>query len=273
MKMQSNQSKVASDVLIPFAVSRSNNEIVAVDEVPNGLSCDCICISCKSEMVAKNAGRIVQPHFAHVRAGTAHLVCDITFENSVFWMCEILLASLGTNIQLLTPSLVSEYDGKTLVAKKGLRNIDCASLKFLPKKQTKSRSFIVDVVHDGKNHPLGVTLTFEDSAKFTSPLEWEGVEHSHLLINLSNFYSVLKQEKQKLRDALKKILLEDEYNRLWIYHHRAKKIEQTLSAQHQVNMKAAESPPPALVRNTLFSEEEQRNLNKLVRDLTFQYRK
>lgn len=103
-----------AEILIPFALNK-HVEQVSVDEVENGLACECICISCKSRMVAKNNGNDKQYHFAHYRAGKADLKCDITFVNSLFWMSESIISTSLANIKLLTPNLLAEYDNKTEV--------------------------------------------------------------------------------------------------------------------------------------------------------------
>lgn len=50
--------------LIPFGLRNSDNKLVDVSEVSKGISCDCICPSCKVPLVARK-GDVNQWHFAH----------------------------------------------------------------------------------------------------------------------------------------------------------------------------------------------------------------
>lgn len=50
---------------LKYALRKDTNELVFVDDVLNGLQCECICTCCKKTLVAKNEGQKREHHFAH----------------------------------------------------------------------------------------------------------------------------------------------------------------------------------------------------------------
>ncbi|MFN1647605.1 competence protein CoiA family protein [Vibrio rotiferianus] len=50
-------------MLIPFGLK--DGKIYHVENVPNGLACDCVCPNCRKPLIAKNKGEWKRPHFAH----------------------------------------------------------------------------------------------------------------------------------------------------------------------------------------------------------------
>jgi hypothetical protein len=52
-------------IKIPYAFSKINQNLVYVEDVPTGKNCDCYCITCGEDLIAKNNGKMKDPHFAH----------------------------------------------------------------------------------------------------------------------------------------------------------------------------------------------------------------
>lgn len=50
---------------IPYAFSRDTNDLKSIAEVANGKDCNCFCLTCGEDLVAKNKGNIKTPHFSH----------------------------------------------------------------------------------------------------------------------------------------------------------------------------------------------------------------
>ncbi len=52
--------------MLTYGLKRgTQNELLHIDKVHNGLGCDCVCPHCKQELIAKNLGTKKIPHFAH----------------------------------------------------------------------------------------------------------------------------------------------------------------------------------------------------------------
>ncbi|MDY3768849.1 MAG: competence protein CoiA family protein [Sphaerochaetaceae bacterium] len=50
--------------LLTYALD-PDNRLMYIDDVPNGLECNCICPGCKEKLIAKNDGKVREHHFAH----------------------------------------------------------------------------------------------------------------------------------------------------------------------------------------------------------------
>lgn len=259
-----------SDILIPFALNKLGEQ-VSVDEVENGLACECICISCKSKMVAKNQGELKQAHFAHLKAGKADLKCDITFENSVFWMSEDILNRGAEGLTILTPRLISLYDNKTPVTDEGLRTIAPQSVEFTPKINEFNWTFTIKVVGEQKSHPMAVRLSFLKASGEQRAYQSNGRLYSTLLVDLSGLYQSWKDIKVGFRESLSFELFHNPLNRKWVFHERSEIVAKKLDEQSQVRLEGMYSEKD--ISNTLFTRQERENLAKLANEMTTLYRK
>lgn len=53
------------NIISPYAFNKDNKELVHISEVANGAKCNCYCITCGEDLIAKNGGVIKRPHFSH----------------------------------------------------------------------------------------------------------------------------------------------------------------------------------------------------------------
>ena len=73
---------------LKYALEKNTRRIVNIDDVVNGLLCNCICPHCKQKLVAKNDGLKREHHFAHysgieckgARMSTLHLLAQQIIE-------------------------------------------------------------------------------------------------------------------------------------------------------------------------------------------------
>lgn len=62
--MTDTKNNNASHKLLTYALDKDNS-LVFVDNVPNGLACECVCPCCKESLIARNKGKKREHHFAH----------------------------------------------------------------------------------------------------------------------------------------------------------------------------------------------------------------
>lgn len=62
--------------------------MVHVDSVPNGAACGCVCPGCGEQLIARNNGDVMTPHFAHFSGST----CVIARETSLHLLAKVVVA-------------------------------------------------------------------------------------------------------------------------------------------------------------------------------------
>ena len=99
-----------TDQLIKYGVHRITGKLMFIEDVPNGIKCDCICINCDSPLEARNKGLIREHSFAHYTELKAHhdrvseeavTVCKPNKETILHRAAkQVLEESIGQEIQL-----------------------------------------------------------------------------------------------------------------------------------------------------------------------------
>ena len=106
--------------LIIYAIDSQNN-FVYVDNVANGLACDCYCPACKERLVAKNGGKKRIHHFSHVSG----VDCEGAYETMLHRLAKIKVQEAFLNksefsIQFKHTSYCSKVNTCRLA-----RNVNC----------------------------------------------------------------------------------------------------------------------------------------------------
>ncbi len=83
------------DVKLPYGLK--DNNLISIDEVESGLSCDCICPACEKQLIAKK-GKINIHHFAHYKTTD----CNGGLETALHILSKDIIASQKT---FTTPAL------------------------------------------------------------------------------------------------------------------------------------------------------------------------
>lgn len=237
-----------NSVLIPFAKRVSDGQIVGIDQVANGLACNCVCLSCNAALVAKTNVTTKQAHFAHYKAGSAGEACAVTFENSVLWMASELLNKPGnflipglydSQYRLLVKEAVRPYEAVKAV-EKGLQHLSCLML----------------IEHKEQIHPLGLTLYFPPDRPI-GPFKHAGKEYPHVGINLDTLHVIWDSAKGNFTEALYNLIFAMPEVRDWIFHEK------------KVAPVPTQPQPPILPANHPqgFTPEELKNLDALAATL------
>ena len=100
---------------LPIAINKKTNELVNAQDVPNGLSCDCICPGCGEDLIAANEGKIKAPHFRHITAN-----CSIggNYESYVHWLSKEVFKHLD---RITLPPIVFDDVERSLPINRNLR--------------------------------------------------------------------------------------------------------------------------------------------------------
>jgi competence CoiA-like predicted nuclease len=80
-----------------------NNEIVSIEEVASGISCNCFCPQCNQPLVAKNQGKRKAYHFAHI----ANYKCQGAVESAIHFLAKKILFEKKV---LFIPSVMSRLN-------------------------------------------------------------------------------------------------------------------------------------------------------------------
>lgn len=77
----------------PLALKKGVNNLVHIDEVSNGLSCDCYCAACGGDLIAANNGVKQAHHFKHTKDSDCLFN---NFETYVHWLAKYILESIDS---------------------------------------------------------------------------------------------------------------------------------------------------------------------------------
>jgi hypothetical protein len=217
---------------IPFGLRESDNELVDVNDVPNGKQCGCICPSCRTPLEARQGDTNVW-HFGHASKKVYEKTknkCEYSFYTSVRLMARQII---GQQIKLGLP----EYKGK-IPYYEGVRYLK------------EYKEFTVTEEKDITIDNLEVETTFSDVAvdivgsidKFQFVIylshpyrvipdilrEPKNTQCGIIQISLDSLeyqFPKIKSKEHTFQEILTDFLTNDRKSKKWIYHPRFKKCE------------------------------------------------
>lgn len=192
--------------LIPFAMRRSDGEMVDVYSVKRGRECGCICPSCKTPMIARQ-GPVREWHFAHeTRQGGTENVCEYSALVSIRLMAHQILANIR---KMRIPA------GPYAASSSG-REVTFDSVEI----DARFEGHKVDAVATVKGTPLVLYLTYK-SRPVPSMLSAPADKKAGVLrIDLPSLWHQIRQKASQNfeRGAFERALIDEVGPKKWVYH-------------------------------------------------------
>jgi hypothetical protein len=233
--------KKLSEHGIRFALHLPSESMVTPAEVKKGLACDCVCVACRSRLVARK-GEIRIAHFAHYQDSD----CPYATEAAIHWMAKQLIAARGS---IFVPHrfLSKTVIGKRTVWKeeisvdvqaKGLVAIhECQVEKNITGASGDDSYRRPDLIATLDGVPLAIEIRNTHAVDFVKEKWLERRGYSVLEINVSDLTLLPTDEYKK---ALEERLFSESQHSKWLVHlgdneagERLKQLENELRLVYQ----------------------------------------
>jgi hypothetical protein len=243
---------------IRFAWHRPTERMVSPAEVQKGLACDCICVACKSPLVARK-GEIRIAHFAHHRDSD----CPYAAEAAIHWMAKQMIAEKGS---IFAPhrSLSKTVFGKRrvweetlslVVQPEGLIEIqDCKVEKNILGASREQSFRRPDLIAQVNGMPLAIEICNTHAVDFKKEKWLEEHGYSVLEIDVSDLASLPTDSYKEVLEQ--RLFIQSKYSR-WLVHLLDKRAAAFLAdLEHELRLK--KKPEEDRILADLEADEEKR---------------
>ena len=178
---------------LKYALQKDTNELVFVDNVLNGLRCECICPYCKEPLVAKNEGRKRGHHFAHYNGAD----CGKARMTTLHLLAQNILQ---TSKQVMSPS----YNGEYVQQKARLITFDEVTLeKVIIQQGIQRKPDCIGIVIDkkGNEHTLWIEIRVTHKVDEEKEKDIKSLKQSCIEIDLSDMLNT-DYDAQSIKERL-----------------------------------------------------------------------
>ncbi|MDP4270690.1 MAG: competence protein CoiA family protein [Bacteroidota bacterium] len=192
------------DIKLPYGLE--NGELVSIDDVENGLACNCVCPNCGETLIARK-GNIREHHFAHYKSDD----CGWTGESVIHKIAKEIIANSRT---IKLPNLIWSYN--PVIAIYGERTILIDNVKL----EQKIGSIIPDIIIETKGRELLVEIKVSHGIDRNKFLKIKKLDIPTIEIDVKELVSSLfKKGDYFLRSAsFEEALIDSDKNKYWIYN-------------------------------------------------------
>lgn len=119
-----------NQIKYPIAISKKTGNLLKIKDAKNGKKCECICFSCKEDMIAYNLGKKQTHHFRH----ETNSKCKANYESFIHWLAKEVFKTIDYIV--LPPIYGSNLDfdknlKKSKAVNKILRNYNIHKSRFI----------------------------------------------------------------------------------------------------------------------------------------------
>ncbi|WIG71443.1 hypothetical protein [Photobacterium damselae] len=224
---------------IPFGQRVGSDILVAVDNVPNGKNCDCVCPSCQSALIARHGHKNIH-HFSHVKSNVVKY-CTYNLLFSIRMMYLQLLPchpSLNFNTPSSLITVAGYLNNNTPLSFQQLVTPEKEIVLTNIKTNHKIGDQIFDCVADVKGVQIAIQLTYK--SKSTAFIDNDKTHSIAILeIDLTPLNELIwkKEHSQTYRDLLIDYFCSASAIKRWVYHPRRQKalLHAEKSLQKKIN--------------------------------------
>lgn len=226
---------------VPFALDIDTQIYVDVHDVERGLSCNCICPSCDTPLIAKQ-GEDKAWHFAHVTRGTSDQTqqdCEYSFYVSVTQMAKQLFmdrGSLSLSLPAYNYRVQSSNSNELHSSNREILITEASSISLnVQGIETKLSRHAADVLGKVGNFPF-IIIFIHTEKRFEIDIELLDGERAGIIgIDLTDSVSIFQNQKgasiTSFKEALSAYLFDEIEHIKWLYHPRESSVIEK-AAQH-----------------------------------------
>ncbi len=210
--------------LIPFAIDKDTKQMVAVEDVPRGLACNCVCPSCNLPLSSRQ-GEKKRWHFAHATqaAVSDSEACEISFGVSVRLMLRQLIQN---GMTIATPAMTfqwnHDYPNQPVVDIAVTSNAVCTIEEVGVAQQFSNTT--VDIKASVAAIPLVIYCTYENRRAPEQLYNPDETRCAVLEFQLDTLEGDFELHHGRYRERLLRYLNHDIDGKRWLYHPRLPKL-------------------------------------------------
>lgn len=214
--------------LIPFAIRVVDGQLVDVHDVPRGLAADCICLSCRTPLLARQ-GDHKSWHFAHATRGTfrsTETKCQFSLYASIRMMARQVI---GQNLSIRVPACNGKHRREMVRT-----NQRVVEFSVSPAQTIKLEDVRVEVSAFGTNVDIvGAVSGYEfilylehpgrDLPEVLTPASLLGTRVGVVAVNLGAVPALFQQSSRgsiRYQELLVNFLEQDTESKRWVHHPR-----------------------------------------------------